>query len=1612
MSLLCLKFASKCNAYVHKANTPDDLRQRIPNWSLESDGQLLQYMISIAKNLEEKCTKTRDSLNSLMVQVDQTEVKLAHTTNQLSAVEQVKFVENRVEEDDESFYGLRRRRQVDVNREKATHSDSERSLDDMIQLAVDRSIEGMYDCYEKVTLKLDSDSSDDDDQEPQRGQSVDPVIGGGKPSVMRAIPRYSFIERPLPHVIGSKEWHSKWHVGLIDSEDESNSDRKEEYSESSSDTDGMFPSQPNSKNHTPSESESSIWGTEARKRTHSMDPSNDEGSSVYSYGSSSKPQLFPVPQRAPVNVAPIATNRLKPPGLFPEEPPEEEPSENARKPVEKGLFDDSPAEEDDMLPTPVPKTSQAQVGANRDLFFRPPAQPTRKTVNLFDDEPPPVTNQEQPYIAEQKRSINLFVESEDESESVENMRNNNTSDRKLISDLPPEQVNDRHRITSKLGSSSVLSSQADPRAKLVDELNNNFQKQQQPVPIGRETVTVTPREQRSNLFDDEHPEDQFDKLFANSTAAVQPAPRKQPEQPTPASRSKDSTRKPVVNLFADDNDSDDDAIVVGSSEKQTPNIARSASLMSPNRLTLSTVTSDRVTIKKKSIFDESDSEGDDAMLFGQNSKPPSMNTNTKDSSKIPSSAVPVEVIKKPAKSIFSDSSEEEDDDDSLFGNSSNIVKNKLDALKRGNGSDGTSASSKPNEPIQGLEAVPKRESIVQDKSSNDDDRLFGAEMDRNLGTIAPLAASQKSVLQTSLFDDQPPSDDDDGGLFGSGRTSIAGITAKLTSVKVSNGPKPHSETASSAAVADLNKTIESTTAITENTAEKADIIQSNDGATNNDSTNPFSERRADPLAGTSVRNMIMKKAIFHSDSESDEQNESLFGSESENAILPTVPSSQSVADSAIDCDTTATAQGVSAENRIRIINSEETQSSKENLLNAPRLTSAEEPKKNTPEDSAAEGLTSTNSEPNDAEQNTDALNGKTSVSSTVVNDIVLLHDSNEPKATVLKTSLFEASSEEERSDIEERAKGNHDEVGHVKSKAKQLEASPSNHKQVTEHENVSPISSSLVDPVADGAKFPTQGHSQEPSTLDADENPSPLMIANDIDYYLRTNELPVSEPRDASNVSDEPTTPPPSAPAKSEPKRALNFSPIGLFDDLPPPDDMDGLEQNEKHFTSATGNESSLSVEDVPTYGESQSMDYTPNGSSASQQRYMFDNEPPPDDVDNYRTTGASARQLFEGKLTSNDFSVSLPPFPSVREPEKAARPKVNKLNSKLSINVAALLPGARRLPVTSKENATDSSSLPERDEKNQTDLSSAAGSSSNSAPEKLLVNLNKGRARIPAKRKPPSRSNLRVGNSSDEAKDTHSDDARIVVGSEGKIEHIEAAFPAAETVRNEFENIKAQREPSPDVTIKPAEPAMDRLRASARNTVTKTVLPVGNETSVSKSTTTRQTEVSVVSKSIFGDSEDDEDEADDLFSKLPSKAPLSVASKARLSQAVTGTENTRSIFGSDDDAGCDVDEDDLFGTKKSSKSGSTIVGQLKSAVTSNVLKPSKGTKSLFGDDGSDADDDDDLFSSKPNASIPKASDRTVQSNKFDGKPATTASTTRTVTKRTSIDPLADLLDS
>lgn len=51
-------------------------------------------------------------------------------------------------------------------------------------------------------------------------------------------PRDPYLNRPLPHLIGSKQWIEKWHIGLIESDEEVLSEEEpEQFSQSSEDED-------------------------------------------------------------------------------------------------------------------------------------------------------------------------------------------------------------------------------------------------------------------------------------------------------------------------------------------------------------------------------------------------------------------------------------------------------------------------------------------------------------------------------------------------------------------------------------------------------------------------------------------------------------------------------------------------------------------------------------------------------------------------------------------------------------------------------------------------------------------------------------------------------------------------------------------------------------------------------------------------------------------------------------------------------------------------------------------------------------------------------------------------------------------------------------------------------------------------------------------------------------------------------------------------------------------------------------------------------------------------------------------------------------------------------
>uniref|UniRef100_A0A182LU73 FAM21/CAPZIP domain-containing protein n=1 Tax=Anopheles culicifacies TaxID=139723 RepID=A0A182LU73_9DIPT len=1593
------------------ALTPEQLRQRIPNWSLESDGQLLQYMVSIAKNIENLCSKTRDDLDSLILKVKQSELALSNATNQFSAVEQVKFVENRVEEDDESFYGLRRRRQqVDEPRKGPEQEQGdERTPDDLIQLAVERSVEGMYQAYDKYALPISDSESSDDEFTPTSRRTI-----------MQALPTLLTSKRPLPHVIGSEEWQNNWHVGL-NWETGSDSDRKEEYSDSPSETDdgGMFPSQPNSKQHTPSESESSIWGPEGRKRAPSLDPSitGDDGSSIYSFASSSKvPRTLPIRHTVPGRGLSSEVTRLKPPNLFPEEPP----AEVGRQRGDRGLFDDSP-EEDEPMPTPTPQPRQTAPlnDTTANTFFKGNTQPpARKLVNLFDDEPPE-PSQDTPAVPERRKTVNLFIESEDEEEEIrENVRNNNRTP--AIDDRDSKQ-------STKQRASALTNPKAIPN--LVDELNNNLRKRNGPSgpeksrAVAAENVRDRPalvnnKRPEANLFDDEPPEDKFDQLFQAANVSVKPNARSTDvpvaQVTTPAVKD-----KIIVNLFAEDDEDDYGGIVVGSNEtKSQPKSPQQGTPIIPGRMMLPKPAERLPVPKKKSIFDESESEEDaDAVLFGAPATVPPIVTT------IPKAAP------KPVKSIFSDSSEAEDDDDeALFGKSSSILKDKLDALKKNGGTAGVDKETNSSSKTVGNSTSKSKSLFDEDsddeQSSSKDHTLFGS---ASKPEIASVIKTTKNAPRVSLFDDEPPSDDEDA-LFGKSVPQKAIPQPRLNRVE---------DITKQSATLDEPETRETDTrnnTVAQQPTPKDELFtnaQPSESAPKQTPATIISQpaSKAVPIDPTNIRSMILKKSIFNSDSESEE----------DDSMFDTLPRSVDIANAVSTKDEPSVTKD---ENKISPTKGETRQEQ-----DAPTV----EIKANIEED------TKSNNEQNEENSSEAKSNDVIQTNSQSMNHAVQKEFNNvdrlavDPLIDEGSTSKNE-NGNETSTDSKMDGSEENDELSHTKpceemeSSRPTLEASLSSNNVVTVSETIANERSENLD----------QTHVEPP---EFEEKPplevksaTGIMIANDIDYYLHTNEPAKSEDSKLSNASESAVEePPPIASitppsAKSEPKSALTFSPIGLFDDVPPPDDGDETDdattQRPDSQTIDSGESAMPSIMDetvaYPT--ESQSLNFIPSTSGAgdggNRSRYLFDDEPPPDEADNTRAksnfgdaaVGRISSSVSKG-LFDNVAPSSLPPMveDSRLDSGKPSRMKINKLNTKISINVAALLPGARRSPgnVSSSPEKihsilNDSATPPE--DKKPTQSGSVASS-------EKLTGLNKGRARIPTKRKPPSRQQLRAGtgtsalqNSPSEEEGIQTDtkkstaDDRIVVGSEGKIEHIEAGLP--ETSFPPQNHLSSSVKTQQSVLKRNEDPFVDRLSASVRNPSKRSVLvPDGTEATKPLAVVSDQkTTAKPSTKSIFDDSDSNCEDNDMFSSKLPSTAvpvrkptPVQEPLARQQPNVGVGVGASRSIFFSDDDEANGDDEDDLFGPKVSS-----IAGQLKSkgADASTTRMGAKiERKGLFDDDDDGSDDDDDLFGSK-SRTITKVNShqQPVEQSKPTNRSLPIITKPITTTTRTGDDPLADLL--
>ncbi|RZB39905.1 WASH complex subunit FAM21A, partial [Asbolus verrucosus] len=182
-------------------------------WSLAGDVALLNTLKSFADNLLSKTTEINNNLHNLTNNLEETSLQLNIAQNEFQSLRNSQFIESRVYEDDETLPQVENVEKVEEKTE-INHTED-------IRLAALKGLKVLDHYFDKIEVSV-SDSEDDDIDLPNY--------------VLR--PKDLYLDRPLPYVIGSEEWHKSLHVGLeVSSSDSETENVSDKFSESDSESD-------------------------------------------------------------------------------------------------------------------------------------------------------------------------------------------------------------------------------------------------------------------------------------------------------------------------------------------------------------------------------------------------------------------------------------------------------------------------------------------------------------------------------------------------------------------------------------------------------------------------------------------------------------------------------------------------------------------------------------------------------------------------------------------------------------------------------------------------------------------------------------------------------------------------------------------------------------------------------------------------------------------------------------------------------------------------------------------------------------------------------------------------------------------------------------------------------------------------------------------------------------------------------------------------------------------------------------------------------------------------------------------------------------------------------
>ncbi|XP_065170517.1 WASH complex subunit 2A [Atheta coriaria] len=182
-----------------QAWTCQELVDHADNWSLAGNVGLLKHMEQFAENLFKQADETNNNLENLLQDLSSTEIQLDLVKNQFLGLQNTQFIESRVYEDDET-----------VTQPIVTPTEvklDENKKKELLKTAVIDGLKVIDKYYDKISIPESDSEGDETDCSNYVLREKDP-----------------YIHRPLPYVIGTDEWHTKWHAGLVESSEDSDND--------------------------------------------------------------------------------------------------------------------------------------------------------------------------------------------------------------------------------------------------------------------------------------------------------------------------------------------------------------------------------------------------------------------------------------------------------------------------------------------------------------------------------------------------------------------------------------------------------------------------------------------------------------------------------------------------------------------------------------------------------------------------------------------------------------------------------------------------------------------------------------------------------------------------------------------------------------------------------------------------------------------------------------------------------------------------------------------------------------------------------------------------------------------------------------------------------------------------------------------------------------------------------------------------------------------------------------------------------------------------------------------------------------------------------------------